>query len=623
MPVNFPFEGRGGSSKFNPVLAGGLPPPTLAPTTPTEGVTPSRRHPTPSEISPRLGEKGVEQIRQPGGIPPISSGRISQATPRESRARIILREMVGPFDDSMAIRNELFEMSNEWRRRLSPLRRGERVEPTDKTAQGTAGAVPFVSNVSATESPTKVDDRTLSLVSVNFDRPSDISNWAFARIGISGYKSNPNFVFIAEGSQSPVSFLLESTNETIVIAVGSMNGQGKTNDIDLAPTTAVDLDGVVSAPPNPTISQNLVGLPLGFQFQFTQLAGLTSDVVDSYRIYRHTADVSGSSSLIQTIKHNPLNAGSITVQDFPGANLTRYYWVSAVNLVGLESSLIAAHTGATTNTGIGAGDSDLDLDDVPNTATRFAAVEVGANKTETRTAAAIAGQGALATKSAVDLATAEVTNKTAANIAETGARKWLPTLTRIFVTAAKKTAVEGLESGGSVATNKVVEASLLAGAVAVAKLKAETLNRIWLTQAQKDAAVDSSGNLLLKNIDQATGVTNGPTTTSTSWLVIAEMTKTITTKGNDVLILFRSSFQRTVGTNLIQIAVFRDTTLLGTFIETDFPNNNETLALALTHLDLAPPAASHVYTIKWKLSGFGATVRAIGTLREMQITELG
>ncbi|KKM61819.1 hypothetical protein LCGC14_1527880, partial [marine sediment metagenome] len=72
--------------------------------------------------------------------------------------------------------------------------------------------------------------------------------------------------------------------------------------------------------------------------------------------------------------------------------------------------------------------TDRELDNISDSVTRFAAVEAGANKTETRTAAAIAGQGALATKSAVDLATGEVTNKTAANIAETGARKWLPEL---------------------------------------------------------------------------------------------------------------------------------------------------------------------------------------------------
>jgi len=85
--------------------------------------------------------------------------------------------------------------------------------------------------------------------------------------------------------------------------------------------------------------------------------------------------------------------------------------------------------------------------------------EAGANVTETRTAAAISGQGALATQSAVDLATAEVLNKTAANIAETGGRKWLPELARIFATGAKKTAVEGLEAGGHIDGAKFLDSN--------------------------------------------------------------------------------------------------------------------------------------------------------------------
>ncbi len=71
----------------------------------------------------------------------------------------------------------------------------------------------------------------------------------------------------------------------------------------------------------------------------------------------------------------------------------------------------ASHQSATT-----AALTGHDQDDLPDSTTRFAAVQAGADKTSTNTAAAIAGQGVLATKSAVDLSTAEVTNKTAANI---------------------------------------------------------------------------------------------------------------------------------------------------------------------------------------------------------------
>ena len=45
----------------------------------------------------------------------------------------------------------------------------------------------------------------------------------------------------------------------------------------------------------------------------------------------------------------------------------------------------------------------------------------------------------------------------------------------------------------------------------------------WATAAQKTAAVDGSGNLLLKNIQNVPGVTSGPTTSSTTPAVIPEL----------------------------------------------------------------------------------------------------
>jgi hypothetical protein len=54
----------------------------------------------------------------------------------------------------------------------------------------------------------------------------------------------------------------------------------------------------------------------------------------------------------------------------------------------------------------------------------------------------------------------------------------------------------------------------------------------WTSATQKNAAVDASGNLLLKNIANASGLTNQPATSSTTYAVIPEMTQTITTKGN-------------------------------------------------------------------------------------------
>ena len=63
-------------------------------------------------------------------------------------------------------------------------------------------------------------------------------------------------------------------------------------------------------------------------------------------------------------------------------------------------------------------------DSVSETAAKKWAGETGADITGDHEAATITGQGALATLASVDLATGEVTNKTAANIAETAGLKW-------------------------------------------------------------------------------------------------------------------------------------------------------------------------------------------------------
>jgi len=59
----------------------------------------------------------------------------------------------------------------------------------------------------------------------------------------------------------------------------------------------------------------------------------------------------------------------------------------------------------------------------------------------------------------VSLADAGIEGKTAANIAETGARKWLPELARIFTSSGKRANVEGLENAGNFKAGKFVGAN--------------------------------------------------------------------------------------------------------------------------------------------------------------------
>lgn len=215
------------------------------------------------------------------------------------------------------------------------------------------GTPKHVLSVSAVESPSKQLDRVFSLVSVSFTRDGSDADFAGVKIWLTGYKGGANPLLVADGTESPTSFLLEMTGETVVVTAQAFGPSGAVADFATAPTTTVLLDGVISAPPAPTIASTLTSVPLGLQFAFNQLAGQAGDVIDSYTIYRHTADVSGSAVPIDTIKHNPLHSSVVVYTDQLIGLLTRYYWVSAVNVAGLESTLTAAHSGATSSGGVG------------------------------------------------------------------------------------------------------------------------------------------------------------------------------------------------------------------------------------------------------------------------------
>src|SRR6185312_12842110 len=200
-----------------------------------------------------------------------------------------------------------------------------------------------VLTVSAVQTASKQQDRTFSLVSVSFTRATD-PNFAGVRIWFKGYKGNTQWQLVASGTDSPVSFLEEATGETVQVAVQAFNQSGFAAPFAGAPITTVKLSGVVSAPPAPTVSQQVTPVVGGFQFTFTLEAGLLADVIDSYKVYRNTVNNSGTASVVQTIKHPQSNNGSYVVQDYPGGDSVYFYWVSAVNTVGLESALTAAQS---------------------------------------------------------------------------------------------------------------------------------------------------------------------------------------------------------------------------------------------------------------------------------------
>lgn len=245
------------------------------------------------------------------------------------------------------------------------------------------------SAVSASENPYKAvnTQQLYSLVSVSFFiNPTDV-NFGYVDIWVTGYHGNKAPVLVASGTPSPVSFLLETTGETITIYVVTVSPTGATAGLVTpfsrprlpgppkpgkhtpppppnspqppSPNTTVVLNGVATAPPAPSIAQLLVATITGYQFQFNFETGLLADVIDGYNVYRNTTNTSGTATKIAYIKQNATNTGVYTFQDVVPAVLGQnyYYWVSAVNKKGLESALTSAQSGAVANSSLQGGSS--------------------------------------------------------------------------------------------------------------------------------------------------------------------------------------------------------------------------------------------------------------------------
>jgi hypothetical protein len=214
---------------------------------------------------------------------------------------------------------------------------------------GPSGTTKQLLSIQATESPTKQQDRTFSEVSVSFLRDTTDPNYGGVRIWFTGYKGNPSPVIMTDGTDSPITFLCETTKETVVVTGQTVSADGTPSKFSQCVTTTVPLDGVVSAPPNPSISQSLIGTSTGYQFAFNQVnVGSTQDVIDGYTIYRNTTGVlDGSQTKINYFKHNPKASGAIVVTDtiVPASASFYFYWVSATNTSALESTLTAAQSG--------------------------------------------------------------------------------------------------------------------------------------------------------------------------------------------------------------------------------------------------------------------------------------
>lgn len=217
------------------------------------------------------------------------------------------------------------------------------------TAPSTTAPLP-VSALLALESPYKAAPSGLySLVSIEFNRVLSDTNFGHVNVWALGYHGSSVPELVASGTSSPVSFLLETTGETITLFVASVSINGKSNLVAASPFALLTLDGVTSAPPAPTVTQTLVGMPAGYQFIFAQEGGLLADVIANYNVYRNTSNTSVGATLVRQIPQNAANNGQFVFQDFLNDAVTYYYFVSAVNTSGLESSKTSAQSGAITS----------------------------------------------------------------------------------------------------------------------------------------------------------------------------------------------------------------------------------------------------------------------------------
>lgn len=207
------------------------------------------------------------------------------------------------------------------------------------TTPGQNGTPETVLSVSATQSPTKGQGQTLSLVSVSFTRDPADKNFAGVRIWFTGFKGSTTPSLMASGTVSPISFVCDTTKETVTVAVQPYSNAGASPDLSTCLTTTVTLNGVVQAPPAPSIAQSLTSTPTGVQFSFNQEGGLLQDVVQAYRVYKNSTNNSGTATVFKNYPQDPKNTGQVVVQDVLSNGTISYYWVSAVNTSGLESSL--------------------------------------------------------------------------------------------------------------------------------------------------------------------------------------------------------------------------------------------------------------------------------------------
>lgn len=129
---------------------------------------------------------------------------------------------------------------------------------------------------------------------------------------------------------------------------------------------------------------------------------------------------------------------------------------------------------------------------------------------------------------------------------------------------------------------------------------------------------------------ESIGVTNAPTTTSASFIVIPEMTITNAIRNNNVLILFCATFNLVSGDNF-NLAIFVDgVEAAGTRRTIAFTGASGLLGLSpgsiggydvsLHHIATGLSVGSHTFEVRW--AAMSGAARAVSTNRKIIVAEV-
>lgn len=129
----------------------------------------------------------------------------------------------------------------------------------------------------------------------------------------------------------------------------------------------------------------------------------------------------------------------------------------------------------------------------------------------------------------------------------------------------------------------------------------------------------ASGSVVRNVATSAFGATAAPTTTSTSYTDLNDMSCTLTTSGGDLLAWFNGTFQHATTTAGIKVAFSLDgaTEVNGaTYV---WATSNQQVPFAMTHRFVAPSATSHTLKVRWFTSTGTAT--GVSTDRALVVME--